>query len=332
LAGSPDHPSLIVTIPDPPETRPMLVDGMGMLVRSVRAASRGARLSHDGVSTGPLTLFMGSMTAQLRQHEPTHVVVCWEGDPEANWRRRLYAQYKPRSQRVARMSQDEELARAFCAAAGLRQDWKAEFEGDDMMAAWWRISRRSAPGSEVAIVSDDRDLLQLCDARTGVWPLSVGEREGPVTESVVESLWGCPPGRLPLLRALAGDPADGIPGVPGIGPRRAAQLLREFPEDDALLDSLGKVRGEDDGAAGLAQLYRILMELRDPMNRPYDDKGVAGWAGPTSRELGMQSLLDSARWRPEYYSGLLLEFLRKHGMERMTKWIMDGKLPWPPVG
>jgi 5'-3' exonuclease len=198
-----------------------------------------------------------------------------------------------------------------------------------MIAAWWRMARQEAAGDNVSILSDDRDLLQLCDEMTAVWPLSSEYRDHPVTAATVELVWGCAPGRLPLLRALVGDPADNIPGVKGIGLATAQRMLAASPDDSALLDALAGSRGPDDGDAGLAQLYRVLMDLRDPMIRPYDDKGEAFWADPVSRQLSVRSFLDGARWRPECHSATLLEFLREHGMQRMTKWIMDGKLPWP---
>jgi hypothetical protein len=61
---------------EPPGTL-MLVDGMGVLMRAIRASSRTAALSHEGRSTGALTIFIGSMTARLKEHRPDSVVVCW---------------------------------------------------------------------------------------------------------------------------------------------------------------------------------------------------------------------------------------------------------------
>jgi DNA polymerase-1 len=303
------------SVPD----RLMLLDGMGLLVRCSRAAARQAPMTFEGRVTGPLTLFTGSLTARLIRHEPTHVVVCWEGLPEANWRRQMYSHYKPRATTAYRglLSADEDLIREFCAAAGLRQDWSPEFEGDDMIAAWWRMARQARPDAEVLIVSDDRDLLQLCDKFTVVWPLSE-EREGPATVATVKQTWGCPPEHLPLLRALIGDRADGIPGIPGIGAITAEALVRACSDHKVLLDGLGAGRGEDDGAAGMAELYRCLMDLREPLKRPYpnDDSDAP--------------LMESARWLPAEASPALLEFLQKHGMQRMTKRLMSGNLPWPP--
>jgi DNA polymerase-1 len=276
-------------------------------------------MTHEGRVTGPLTLFTGSLTARLIRHDPTHVVMCWEGLPEANWRRKMHAQYKPRASAAhcGLLSPDEDLIRAFCAAAGLRQDWSPEFEGDDMIAAWWRMTRQERPDTEVLIVSDDRDLLQLCDKLTVVWPLSE-EREGPATVATVKQTWGCLPERLPLLRALIGDRADGIPGIPGIGPITAEELVRACSDHKVLLDGLGAGRGGEDGAAGMAELYRCLMDLRDPVKRPYPDDDSD--APP----------LEGARWLPADASPALLEFLKGQGMERMTRRLMSGNLPWPP--
>lgn len=303
----------------------VLVDGMGLLARSSKAG-RLAMLSHNGKPTGALLLFVNSLSAHLHRHAPDRAVVCWEGIPSLNWRLQLLKSYKSGRARplspVLR-SFEEEQARAFCAAAGLRQDGSDQFEGDDIIAAWWRMARHHLPQSRIVIISDDRDLHQLCDERTEVWPLSSSLSEPAATEQMVRDYWGCEPARLPLLRALAGDASDGIPGLSGIGRRTAARIIQEGDRTGAsvtaLLGALGRERGNPRLSAE-AQLYYMVSDLREPAHRPYPENAAGG----------TRWLAESARWRPERYANPVDGFLEEYGMENVRKRIEQGKLPWPP--
>ena len=258
--------------PDAGSPAVLLVDGMSVLVRAAKAARRIRPLSHEGTETGTLMMFIGTLANHLASGAWDYVVVAWEGVPELNWRREFYPEYK--SNRPARtddataeMSRDEELAREFCAAAGLRQDWAAQFEGDDVIAAWWRVFRRNIPEARIAILTSDRDLLQLCDEQTQ-WRAWANE---VMTAADVYAIWGVQPERLPLLRALAGDASDGIPGVPGIGPVKAAAIAGRPGEPLAVLHDLAAEIGVEPQAQ--AYLWYMISELREPAAQHFPDSG-----------------------------------------------------------
>lgn len=347
LSGLPLHPDTAAraaceAIDGHRYERIMLVDGMGLLVRCAKAAARAPALSHGEHITGPLTFFAGALSARLGQHQPSHVVVCWEGAPQENWRSRLYPEYKSNRRRTitppslaetvpdpGRVSADEKLARRFCAAAGVRQDQSARFEGDDMIAAWWRFARQAAPSAHVMIVSDDKDLHQLCDDATAVYnltPAGLRALDGPAMNAQeAELYWRCPPERLPLLRALAGDPSDGIPGVPGIGLVKAAAIVAGMKGDpEQHLRKLAEAWRQRESVPemswtpwGLANMYRVLMELRSPFARPYQE------------DTDAVRMLAEAEWRPDRHSRTLLAFLEEFGMKRMKTRLLSGKFPWP---
>lgn len=103
------------------------------------------------------------------------------------------------------------------------------FEADDLLASATR--QALALGFRVVVVAQDKDLTQLCSERVVLW-----EREKPVVgPDEVRARWGVGPELLGDLLALAGDRTDGVPGVPGIGPKIAAELLtRRGSLDDVL--------------------------------------------------------------------------------------------------
>ena len=246
--------------------RALLVDGMAVLVRAARACLRMKELNWQGTRTGPLLLFTGTLVNHLSAGPWDYVVVAWEGIPSLNWRLELYPEYKSGRLPAHGLSEtahrDEELAREFCMAGGLFQDWAPEFEGDDIIAAWWRALRKQVPEARIKILTSDRDLLQLCDEAT-LWQAWLNE---PVGAGQVLSSWGTEPERLPLLRAIAGDSSDGIPGLPGIGVSKAMLIANRIGTPAEVIHSIGESFGEL-AAEHVDRWYRI-SNLREPEHRP----------------------------------------------------------------
>jgi DNA polymerase-1 len=103
------------------------------------------------------------------------------------------------------------------------------FEADDVLAT---MAERVAADRPVVIISSDKDLCQLVTDRVLLFAPDRDEVLGPPD---VEEKWGVPPALMVDLQALVGDATDNVPGVPGVGPKTAAKLLREFGSLDALL-------------------------------------------------------------------------------------------------
>ncbi len=110
------------------------------------------------------------------------------------------------------------------------------FEADDLIATYARLAREA--GAEVTIVSSDKDLMQLVGDGVGMWD-PVNNRAIGAAE--VEEKFGVGPEKVIDVQALAGDPTDNVPGVPGIGVKTAAQLIREFGDLETLLAGAGSI-------------------------------------------------------------------------------------------
>lgn len=133
------------------------------------------------------------------------------------------------------MSRVEQIVRAWDVAC-FRQDG---LEADDLIAALTK--RTLAEGWRVIIVSADKDLMQLVrdeDDRVVLWDSMRDKVYGPA--EVREKL-GVPPSRVRDFLALTGDTSDNVPGVPGVGPKTAADLLAQFGSLDAVYRSLDRV-------------------------------------------------------------------------------------------
>jgi DNA polymerase-1 len=114
------------------------------------------------------------------------------------------------------------------------------YEADDVLATLARRLREE--GAPALVVSGDRDLLQV--AHGSVEVLFVGARGKPPTlydEMGVERRFGVSPRQLPSWTALVGDPSDNLPKVPGVGPRTATRLVREYGDVSGILRHLTEI-------------------------------------------------------------------------------------------
>ncbi|MBX3207608.1 MAG: DNA polymerase I [Labilithrix sp.] len=113
-------------------------------------------------------------------------------------------------------------------------------EADDLIAAV--VAKATAAGLRVVIVSADKDLMQLVhdgDNRVVLWDSMRDRTYGPVE---VEAKFGVPPSQLRDLLALTGDTSDNIPGVPSVGPKTAADLLKEHGTIEGIYANIDKIK------------------------------------------------------------------------------------------
>ncbi len=111
------------------------------------------------------------------------------------------------------------------------------FEADDLIATYARLA--CEVGADTTIISSDKDLMQLVGETVSMYD-PMKDRQIRIPE-VIEK-WGVPPEKMIDLQALTGDSVDNVPGVPGIGPKTAAQLLEQFGDLDTLLARAGEIK------------------------------------------------------------------------------------------
>lgn len=150
-----------------------------------------------------------------------------------------------------------------------------EFEADDLIAAF----TRAAADAPIRIVSSDKDLAQLVDDRVHMLSPAAGNagfEERGVAEII--SKFAVPPALIVDYLALIGDNSDNIPGVPGIGPKSAAQLLTQFGPIESWIDHPERLAGSKfekklAGTAELLQRNRKLIRLREDLPPRFHDLG-----------------------------------------------------------
>lgn len=293
---------------DVPETL-LAVDGTGLLVRTLRA-SQGVGLTHNGEPTAAVMMFVNSLARRLQVLRPSHVVIAWDGPRSREWRRELFPGYKAHRPDQHDHPVEQTGQYLFCHVAGMRQIMVPGFEADDILAAVCRQAALEMPRSEIYLASDDTDMLQLLNGSAVVAVPLTGECT-ITTAGDVEREWGVPPADLPSVRALAGDPSDGIPGLPGIGPKKAVRMVLDsggkWPLPESVLP--------DPNDRILAVLCRNIIDLARPPRLPEQETGTDHF------RLG-----ETARWHPGEASVSIQDFLDTYGFARISERALRGDL------
>ncbi len=168
-----------------------------------------------------------------------------------------------------------------------------DLEADDIIACYTKEARRR--GWTVTIVSSDKDLMQLIEPGVDLYDTMNNRRLG--AEHVVEK-FGVGPERLGDVLALMGDSVDNVPGVPGIGPKTAAQLISEYGDLTTVLASTDlikkpKLKQSLIDHADMARLSRELVELRCEPNAALPD--IDGFALKGLPEAPLQGISRASR-------------------------------------
>jgi len=236
----------------------LIVDGHAYAYRAFHAI-RVLR-SPSGRPTNAIYGFV-KMVAKMRQVVgPTHLIVVWDGGLSAERMAALpeYKQQRPEMPDELRPQLDGIVA--WLQAAGVASYRREGIEADDYIAC---LARRAADaGMAVVIASSDKDFMQLVSARIGL--LNPNDKSEAVwTDEHVRAKAGVEPGQIVDWLSLMGDSVDNIPGVPGVGPKTAADLLKQFASAGELFRRLDEVKSEKLRAAlrGSAEVVRRNREL-----------------------------------------------------------------------
>ena len=219
--------------------RLLIVDGHAYAYRAFHAI-RELR-APDGRPTNAIYGFVKMLEKMRQALQPTHLMVVWDGGLSAERTAALpeYKAHRPAMPADLRPQFDEiEKYLAAAGVAGYRGDG---VEADDYIGTLAR--RAAAAGWNVVIASSDKDFMQLVSERIGL--LNPNDKTGAVwTREQVRAKTGVEPERVADWLALMGDAVDNVPGVPGVGPKTAAELLKQFGSVEVLLGRLDEVKSE----------------------------------------------------------------------------------------
>lgn len=213
----------------------VLIDGPNYVFRAFHAVRH---LSNSrGEPTNAVFGYVQMLKSILGRLAPTHVAVAF--DPKGGtFRNKIYSEYK-----AHRPPMPEELAAQWPKVLEITKAFNLplicieNYEADDVIATLAIEAEKEA--WDVTIVSTDKDLMQLVNGRIHMLDTMKDIEYDP---DAVKEKWGVEPTRIHDLLALAGDSADNIPGVPGIGPKTAVQLLESYGDLEGVLARASEVK------------------------------------------------------------------------------------------
>jgi DNA polymerase-1 len=217
-----------------PDARPclFLIDGHSQLYRAYHAM--GPLATREGEPTGAIFGFLQVFHRLRKTHALAHVVVVFD-PPGPSFRQEDFAEYKAhRPEQPPELTRQLHLLRELLELMKVPMAMVPTFEADDVIAtlARWAVLN----GGDACIVSVDKDLLQCVEPGVTVLRDHLGTIE-TLDETGVREKMGVSPSQVPAFLGLLGDSSDNIPGVPGIGKKRAAELLAEFGDMETLLSA-----------------------------------------------------------------------------------------------
>lgn len=232
--------------------------GKLLIVDGNNAAHRFAHVASPVPAGERFGAYLGRL---LREEQPTHALVVFDPLDGWCWRRELWPRYKAGREHNPEIDQVLRDARQQCRYWGVAQARDDDHEADDVIASYVGL----AGGLEVLVVSGDKDLLQLVREpvrlRRGaeLQPGRVRQRDDVRrrlwTPGEVFTTFGVAPSRMVDYLAMVGDATDGIPGVPGIGPKTARALLGEHGTLDEVLANAPLIQS--------TRLMRLLLDHKD---------------------------------------------------------------------
>ncbi len=264
----------------------LVIDGDSFAHRAYHALPKTIRRSGDK-GGGAIVGFANFLLRLYENEQPRAVLVGWDTLDVPTYRHQAFPEYQ------AGRTFDEELIDQlnvlprFVQACGFANAKAPGYEADDFLAA--AVVREERRSRRVIVASGDRDAFQLASELTTILhPVRAGEmaRIGPAE---VRERYGVDPQQVPDFIALRGDPSDKLPGARGVGPVRAASLLRKYRTLEKALEA-GRFRVQADAL----RLYQRIatMDASAPLPRLRAQKPTWERASTLAREWQLNRLAD----------------------------------------
>ncbi|MDE5941332.1 MAG: DNA polymerase I [Muribaculaceae bacterium] len=220
-----------------------LLDAYALIYRAYYALIRSPRITSDGFNTSAVFGFCNTLQDVLRKENPTHIAVCF--DPHGpTFRHEMYSGYK-----ANREAQPEDITLSVPVIKEIVEAYNIPvfeipgYEADDVIGTLAR--KAAAQGYTTYMMTPDKDYGQLVTDRIFMYRPSLrgeGFEVRGVSEVCAKYEISSPHQVIDLL-ALEGDSIDNIPGCPGVGPKTAVKLIKEYGSVENLLASAHEIAG-----------------------------------------------------------------------------------------
>jgi len=268
----------------------LILDGNSVLHRAYYALPDWRNRS--GEATAGVYGFLSMLMKAIEELKPTHLAVVFDC-PEPTFRHNIYVGYQTNREKDRQISEDiwgqvEKLVVVF-EKLGVPVFRLPGFEADDLAGTLAKMA-----DDEVIIITGDKDYMQLVNDRVKLYMPQKGLSDGKIIdqEGVVEKL-GVRPDQIIDYKALVGDTSDNYPGVPGIGPKTAVALLKEFGTFENVVKKSGNKKVIEGYESGELSYRLATMKTDCPITYESDESHVPSIKQFTDvfKELGYKTLV-----------------------------------------
>ena len=252
----------------------LLIDGHSILNRAFYGIPD--LTNSEGRHTGAVYGFLNILFRILDEEKPDYLTVAFDVH-EPTFRHKIYSQYKgTRKPMPSELREQVPLIQELLTAMGIKIVSKGGYEADDLLGTLAKKSEQK--GMDVTILSGDRDLLQLATEKVMIRLPKTSKGKTTIEdfhgEQVLEKYQVTPP-QIIELKALMGDSADNIPGIPGVGEKTATKLIVQYGSIENAHDHLegikpNKAKESLRDHCDLAQLSKTLATINTDSPLEYD--------------------------------------------------------------
>ena len=238
-----------------------LIDGSGFIFRAYHAIR--PLTNPQGVPVHAVYGFVSMIMKLMEGNECEYVAVVFDA-ARHTFRNRIYPEYKAhRPPAPDDLVPQFAIVREATDAMNLPRIEMDDYEADDIIATYARLAKEQ--GIDVTIVSSDKDLMQLLSRGVHMYDAMKDKQIG---DAEVMEKFGVKPDKVLEVLSLIGDSSDNVPGVPGIGPKTAAELINEFGDLETLLARASEIKQPKrrealQQHADAARLSKQLITLKD---------------------------------------------------------------------
>ena len=256
--------------------RLILIDGSAYIFRAYYALPSMSR--KDGTPINAVFGFTNMLVKLIEDYQEDKIIVVFDA-ARKNFRNNIYPDYKANRENTPEdLIPQFELIRQCVEAFNIKQLELEGYEADDIIASYTKLATTKKMDS--LIVSSDKDLMQLVNKNVSMLDPMKNKNIG--INQVVEK-FGVEPKKVIFIQALTGDAVDNIPGAPGIGPKTALELIKQYGDIDGLLKNAKNIKQEKRRKVILESEKNILtslelVKLKDNIDLPINIEEIISYS------------------------------------------------------
>lgn len=219
----------------------MLIDGSSLIFRAFFALPK--LTNNDGVMTNGVYGFLTMYNNAFDRYKPDYVLVAFDRASKT-FRHKEFEDYKgTRDKMPSELSYQFGILKDILDSLNVKYTDLDGFEADDIVGTYAKMAQKE--GYESVLITGDRDYLQLVDEKIVVNLTKKGVSETKeYTVDTIKEEFGLSPKQLIEVKGLEGDKSDNIPGVDGIGPKKAIGFIQKYGSIEGLYEHIDEVSGK----------------------------------------------------------------------------------------